>query len=64
MIERSIERAPQLGAVIEAVASLKRAAEPDEVANAILFLCSPASSYVNGTSIIIDGGLSLTLQLH
>lgn len=35
-----------------------RAADRDEIADLALFLCSGASSYINGTSIIIDGGQS------
>ncbi|MCU1470440.1 MAG: hypothetical protein JWQ39_1589 [Glaciihabitans sp.] len=35
---------------------LKRAAEPDEIAQTILFLASPASSYLTGTTIAADGG--------
>lgn len=35
-----------------------RAAELDEIADLALFLCSGASSYINGTSIVIDGGQS------
>lgn len=31
--------------------------EPKDVANAILFLVSPASSWVTGTNMILDGGL-------
>jgi 3-oxoacyl-[acyl-carrier protein] reductase len=33
--------------------------EPQDVADAILFLASPASSYITGQSLVIDGGLML-----
>ena len=34
-------------------------ADPDEIAAIVLFLCSPAARYVNGTTLVADGGLSL-----
>lgn len=37
---------------------MERGADPDEVADVALFLCSSLSSYVNGESIAVDGGLS------
>ena len=36
--------------------ALKRMGDVDEVADAILFLASPAGSYVHGTAMVVDGG--------
>ena len=38
---------------------LKRYGEPNEVAHAIIYLLSDASSWVTGTNLVIDGGRSL-----
>jgi NAD(P)-dependent dehydrogenase (short-subunit alcohol dehydrogenase family) len=35
---------------------MRRAAEPDEVAQCALFLASGAASYVSGTTLVVDGG--------
>ena len=37
---------------------LRRAAQPEELANVALFLASDESSYINGQAIAVDGGLS------
>lgn len=36
----------------------KRFADPDEVARFVAYLASPASTYINGVSLTIDGGFS------
>lgn len=36
-----------------------RLADPEEIAAAALFLCSPAARYINGAVLVVDGALSL-----
>ena len=35
---------------------MKRLAQPDEIANAVMFLCSPRAGYITGSTISINGG--------
>ena len=49
MGERQRERSPA-----------KRWARPSEIAGAAIFLASPAAAYVNGHTLIVDGGVSAT----
>ncbi|MGI5484146.1 3-hydroxybutyrate dehydrogenase [Streptomyces lavendofoliae] len=36
--------------------ALKRLVEPEEVAEAVAYLCSPPASFITGTSLVLDGG--------
>jgi NAD(P)-dependent dehydrogenase (short-subunit alcohol dehydrogenase family) len=37
-------------------AALHRIGEPDEMAGAVVYLCSPAASFVTGQTLVLDGG--------
>ena len=49
---------PEIKDAIEAGTPLRRLGVPDDIAAAVLYLASPASSYVTGQILAIDGGLS------
>ncbi|KAI1098690.1 NAD(P)-binding protein [Jackrogersella minutella] len=63
MNHASLERVPQLAQIIKAVSPLQRVATTEEVVDYIVFLCSPSSSYINGTGLIIDVGATLTAHV-
>lgn len=43
---------------------LLRRAAPEEIATAILFLCSDDASYITGASLAVDGSMSATSQTN
>lgn len=49
---------------VHKVVPLKRMATPSDVAAAIEFFCSKASSYITGQTMVVDGGLTLRSPLE
>ena len=47
---------PKILGMMMQMIPLARVAQPDEIAPAVLYLCSPASSYVTGSVMAVDGG--------
>lgn len=41
---------------------LRRVGTPEDIANAVGFLCSDAASFITGHSLVVDGGLTVQLQ--
>ena len=50
---------PELRAQAEAMVPIGRVATPDEIADVVLFLMSPAARYMTGAAVAVDGGMSL-----
>jgi dehydrogenase/reductase SDR family protein 4 len=55
-LSEALWKDPAVGKMAEQGCALVRLGEPEEVGSVVLFLASDASSYVTGTTIIIDGG--------
>ncbi len=56
---RQMSATPEALAQVADLHALKRLAMPEEVAQAALYLASDASSFVTGTAMLVDGGVSI-----
>jgi NAD(P)-dependent dehydrogenase (short-subunit alcohol dehydrogenase family) len=56
---RAMNDTPDKAAFITSLHALKRVGQPEEVAHSVLYLASDDSSFVTGTALLVDGGLSI-----
>ena len=57
---RVMNTTPESEAFITNLHALKRIAQPEELARAVLYLASDDSAFVTGTATLVDGGASIT----
>jgi len=53
----------QAQAYMESLIPMRRIGDPEEVANAIVFLASPLASYITGVLLPVDGGRATELSM-
>ncbi|MDQ8727291.1 SDR family oxidoreductase [Bradyrhizobium sp. LHD-71] len=56
---REMSSTAEAWSFVEGLHALKRVASPDEIARSALYLASDASSFVTGTALLVDGGVSI-----
>lgn len=56
---QTVANTPEAMEAIASLHALKRIAEPQEIARAALFLASGAASFITGSAMSVDGGVSI-----
>lgn len=59
MAEELMSRNPQLEAELVRDIPAGRLGKPEEIANAVLWLCGPQASFVDGHALLVDGAFSI-----
>jgi len=62
MVDAAIAGDPSLPQMMKTIIPMERIAKPDEIADVVLFMTSPRSSYVTGVGWLVDGGTTLQVQ--
>jgi NAD(P)-dependent dehydrogenase (short-subunit alcohol dehydrogenase family) len=57
---REATNTPEARAFVESIHAMKRLATPEEIAQSALYLASDASSFTTGTTLFVDGGVTIT----
>lgn len=56
MLNRIVQGSPGLGDQLDAMHPIGHAAQPEEIAEAVLYLCSDHASFITGHELVVDGG--------
>lgn len=59
MAEDLIRRNPKLEEELVRDIPAGRLGKPEEIADAVLWLCSPAASFIHGHALLVDGGFTI-----
>lgn len=59
MVEAAMAMSPEIRRALENYAPLRGVAEPAEIANVAVWLCSDKSSFVTGHALVADGGYTI-----
>ena len=57
---RAMNDTAEAQAFVTNLHALKRVATPEELARSVLYLASDDASFVTGTALLADGGVSIT----
>jgi NAD(P)-dependent dehydrogenase (short-subunit alcohol dehydrogenase family) len=52
-----LEKMPEMRPKVENVHAMGRMAEPEEIADAVVYLCSEHASFITGHDLVVDGGI-------
>ncbi|RLC97350.1 MAG: short chain dehydrogenase [Chloroflexi bacterium] len=59
MIDRTVSKLPHMAEVYRKMHPMGRLGEPEEIAEAVVWLSSDAASFVTGHAMAVDGGLTV-----
>ncbi len=61
-MQKRWQRNPSLLPFFEQQYPIRRVGTPEDIANAVAFLCSNQASFITGHTLVVDGGLTIQLQ--
>jgi len=58
MLQRLVDADPALAERVQRAQPVRRVGEPEEIAEAVAWLCSDGASFVHGHALAVDGGMT------
>ena len=58
MVEQGIAKRPQMRGTFDKLHPMGRLGRPEEIGEAVAWLCSDAASFVTGVPLPVDGGFT------